>query len=892
MHNKDSPAFMHDVISAAADRSLPPAVRQLALLTVKNSTICKHDERLLLPLKECLPALLDDEDVSKIAALVLADAVVRGNSNAWFGVYTDLTQPWRPTEPILRFLSIVAQDGEGEMCVAMTDAAICAAHSVAEGDFGNDPERIRHCFIIVGRVLAVVGVQRNENFSRAINTLFTATLSVGFVSFNGQHYPELEWSDRSFELECECLKFFTAICHAIATEDNEAAASIAQPLVARTLASLEGNLCAFAYHTLREGYDVHEGMETYSTKLIELLEECLTAPALVPFAIDVIRTGSWKQTEGDSLELVHQLLIGYGIASAKRIDDWVANPNTYVQDDDDRNVAIGHFARDSALSSLCLLARHGALSTVIQVLSRILFSADGSAFAASLSSLGDQHATQWRLRESALCAVEMLIVRCKTKRFLAVGVDSMDELAQHVVAEDVLGHHGQPVAPIMQCRALAFLGTLLSKSASLLSADTITHLTGVLLPACASTIADNSTMPLLTMAAIRLLHPLLRKAPINDIIAGSGQIATALVGFIERPGVSAEVLYYALEALQVHASRSPISDGLERTPVVLCRAWKTNMNDPNLGELVVDVFSALTVGHSVCEESFHECLPWLAEVMQGCDDVGSMFLIPSILDIVGRVLRVGSLAIAGATYEVLLPPLFHLTLTNEDTSIVPCALRCIASVIERAGYADAAGFTVEILPSALVVPPGLPSLDEAPESAPLPDIVAAVLITVLGADRKPLALTRSGKSMSTLFAFVAGLNHPRTRDILLAFVQRAAGSRADYELQQVLYPLVCWINRDPEAALKAFPHTPPPPPPPRAVFFQKLLGHLQFFDGAALSAGVDLALGCMSTHDQDLDLVLKNTFVTMLAGGQQVLDQRAGGSVRCAREGAGCAARR
>ena len=71
MSNRDSAAFMLDVLNVACDTSYPAPVRQLGLLTIKNSAICLTDDRLVPALQNGLPGLLSDPAVARIVAVVL-----------------------------------------------------------------------------------------------------------------------------------------------------------------------------------------------------------------------------------------------------------------------------------------------------------------------------------------------------------------------------------------------------------------------------------------------------------------------------------------------------------------------------------------------------------------------------------------------------------------------------------------------------------------------------------------------------------------------------------------------------------------------------------------------------------------------------------------------------
>jgi len=233
------------------------------------------------------------------------------------------------------------------------------------------------------------------------------------------------------------------------------------------------------------------------------------------------------------------------------------------------------------------------------------------------------------------------------------------------------------------------------------------------------------------------------------------------------------------------------------------------------------------------------CLPWLAEVLQGHDDPSSMCVVPYILDIIARVLRRGTANAAAAAFTVLLQPLCLLTLSNEDSAVVGSALRCIASVIERAGFADAGSLCVEILPSSLSVPPGLPGLDEEPTSTPLPDVAAAVLFTVLDADRRESTLMNSGRSLYRLFGLLAWVGHPRTGEVATALVERTSSLRTDMVLQEVLFPLLRLFCDAPAQAMQSFGDAN------CARFFGLVFSRMHFFDGASLAISVDVAQGCI-----------------------------------------------
>jgi hypothetical protein len=206
---------------------------------------------------------------------------------------------------------------------------------------------------------------------------------------------------------------------------------------------------------------------------------------------------------------------------------------------------------------------------------------------------------------------------------------------------------------------------------------------------------------------------------------------------------------------------------------------------------------------------------------------------------------------------VLLQPLCLLTLNNEDSAVVGSALRCIASVIDRAGFDGAGAISVEILPSSLCVPPGLPGLDEEPTSAPLPDVAAAVLFTVLAADRRESTLMNSGRSLYRLLGLLAWVGHARTPEVASAFVERTTSLRTDMVLQEVLYPLLRLFSDAPAMTMQSFGDAN------CARFFGLVFSRMHFFDGAPLAISVDVAQGCIEMAGE---LGLTDAMVTLGAG--------------------------
>ena len=498
--------------------------------------------------------------------------------------------------------------------------------------------------------------------------------------------------------------------------------------------------------------------------------------------------------------------------------DWALDPNAFLKGEEDRGDCVSLAVRDAAAEACDQLVRRFGVPAW-----GAIFGACTAVLAANAIPPSD--APLWVASEASLFLLSAVLQRraAVVKTAPPAAHEALVALASSVTTVYLTPGALPPGATsaFLVARALLFFRPLIASCATFVPAEQMAQ--QLLAPAVATLNTDGGADPLVVCAAALLLSRIVPRCPKADAAAGAAEGLAAAVRLAN--GCDHELLYQLLELALLWLRRcgpafAPTLAGLEGSPAALMAVWKAQMEDPNVAELIVDLFGFLLKRCPQTHVGFAPLLPWFASTLGGFESLAAMCAIPSVLAIVRDLVSYGSDAAITEVGNTLLGPLCRLLLNSDDSGVANAASSTLAALLRRLGSA-VFSCTVPMPPSHLsagaVEADALPPLDEEDVAVPVATAMVAVAAKMLSPAVKEFTLLNAGAFFKELVPVVAageggigglmggggGGGGGSLARFLTALADRAATVRMDATLQEVMLPIACILAGPPSAQTAA-----------------------------------------------------------------------------------------
>lgn len=534
----------------------------------------------------------------------------------------------------------------------------------------------------------------------------------------------------------------------------------------------------------------------FVAKRWSLFECLLRLPSLRMVIVDVVKASN-------VLPFL-QLLMSYAYLDAAECEEWGADPNAYLRGEEDRDDGVGWTVRDTVVFVFqrCIkLLGPLFVRTSLEHLHSLIFATD---------------CTQpWRDREVALFFME-LFVKNSRKELVAYGAADFMPLISLVIQRDAV-----VAVPVLAARALSLLGVLLNfVKTTGANAASISEVCAMTLPQAVSSLGPNS-QPLLRAVACKLLLDLLPLFDV-DLLVSSYEVhgAAALLALISTAETNGEFLYLVLDVFKSWTKRIRLSGMAatasaslfpQATYPVLFQCWRTNIQDPNIGDSVVDALREAVFFPSADPGLLPELL-WMRAILCGRCAVEEFCSAPHVIRVLYAIFRNGSDAAASEAAQLMLEHLCHLLLSTDESGILEAASTCFVALLERCPNEKC--ITVFATPSLVraaleetlpldeassVLRSPLPCFDEERVSFPLTTVFLAVLVRMLHDRQKEVALFNVSLPLVAVVERAPSFSAAEVRHLIRAIVCRLTSVRTDTAAEQLIIPLGSLLRLYPDA---------------------------------------------------------------------------------------------
>jgi hypothetical protein len=377
----------------------------------------------------------------------------------------------------------------------------------------------------------------------------------------------------------------------------------------------------------------------------------------------------------------------------------------------------------------------------------------------------------------------------------------VQSIVSNILENDFLPH----VCTVVRCRSLMLLRALIKQLRKRDHAVAF-ELSAMLMAPTVATLLNSPTNLLLCSSAVSLLSSVAPMCTPDHSTSASG--LHGLLEFISQPRVDADLLYVSLETLSCWIKKcSSDTPGVGQVPDALFDCWRRNVRDPNVGELVEMVFSAV-IPFSSCEDALRQRIPWIADVLAGQASVVELCAAPHLIKIVALVIQRGGSSLAQCVLS-LLSPLCRLLITSEDTSVIGASADCLSALLGRAEALDGIHVTLSstIMESHFAgltaVAPRLTeayvsverpvspiaSLDGDDVSVPVHDALVVIAEVLLGERRGEIGLLSSGRLLLSIAERSPLFSVEHINRFIGAITARIPKLRTDSAVQELVQPL-------------------------------------------------------------------------------------------------------
>lgn len=411
--------------------------------------------------------------------------------------------------------------------------------------------------------------------------------------------------------------------------------------------------------------------------------------------------GIFGHDENDSMKALFRLILHYSSLSNAEAVKLASDANLFLKEEEERMIDLPITLRDRTLHTCVLGVKTlGARFAycVVDVIAAVLLAPD--------------HEGGVREREAALFLLYFVLKECRKKRFLKSLASSSSNFSSLLVSITTTiiqrdASHGSN--PLQVARALFLLPRVLS-FLSLLKVDS-TAVTRELAVLCIATLPQlslSSAEILVKVSTLKCIFNFTSLCTLNELSVVVQNSFPSMTGLLSDPHWEGECLYVVLETmtrlLQTHRRRLASTKGKGQT--VLCpedvrgglpplsgiflplmECWSLHLADPNIGELIHDVFKELVhCSHldptTSQDPSLFSFLQWMGGMLQSKD--GGEYIARRISEMLIDLFRephfVGILA---EVAQIVLRPLSELVLSTDFSSLQNSLLKCLTYLLEQ-----------------------------------------------------------------------------------------------------------------------------------------------------------------------------------------------------------------
>eukprot|EP00742_Colponemidia_sp_Colp-10_P016250 GILJ01018601.1.p1 GENE.GILJ01018601.1~~GILJ01018601.1.p1 ORF type:complete len:819 (-),score=135.97 GILJ01018601.1:53-2428(-) len=565
---------------------------------------------------------------------------------------------------------------------------------------------------------------------------------------------------------------------------------------------------------------------TIDEEVIESVKRCSSTrwDFISSFFRSKIRSAAILEDPNNSAQYLAHIpgvALQYCILTTSQQAEWALDANSFLKGEEDREDEVSGVVRDVAAEACQqLLKRAGAAAWT-------------TLFDLCQSVLLDQTAS-WSAKEAALYLLSACIgTRINViKQAPAENHSALFELAGSIVSNDLSSNvNGHLVA-----RALLFFRSVVRTCGGIMPTQRIAL---QLLSPAVQTLQSRD--PIIACSAVLLLTKMVARCPRADVTAHSTTALQSILNLAQ--GSDHELLYMLLELVLAWLKASDIRhvSCAAEVPLAVLSIWQRQLEDPNVAELVVDLFSYMLKRAPQSHDGFAPLLPWMSSALGGTESLTAMCAIPSVLVVVRDMIKHGSDGVIANVGNVLLGALCRLLLNTEDSGVTNAASSTLAFLIRRLGSA-VFHCTVQIPASHLnttaAADGALPPLDEEDTAVPVANAMQAIAAKMLSPQTREYTLLNAGSFLKELVPVVAASQG--LPQFLLTLVDRALTLQMDSTFQELALPISLMLEQQCEAALATLDDSGRLVP-----YFEAWLPKQKVFDGKLVLRHTTLAMAAV-----------------------------------------------
>lgn len=519
--------------------------------------------------------------------------------------------------------------------------------------------------------------------------------------------------------------------------------------------------------------------------------------------------------EGENMKVLFNLILHYSFLSNTDAIRLTADANTFLKEEDDRVVELSITLRDHT-ANVC--------SILIRTLGPHFVTCALDSIASVLTA--DAQQSSAREREAALFLLFFVIEECRKKKILTFFVSNSSAFSPLLLSLTTTIIHRDATngtSPLQVARALFLLPRVLSLL-SMLQVDTssIKREFATLCVATLPQLSFSSAQLLVKVSAIKCIFNFTPLCTLDELSLIFFTSFSSMSALLKDPHWTEDCLYVVLETmtrlLQAYRRRSTSRTKEQSTSSCLntagrkeltflsgtCQSimecWKLHVADPNIGELIRDVFKefiqcSLPSPISRVDASFSSFMHWMGEMLQTKGE--GRYIARTIIEMLMDLLQgCQFMEIYEEIIEVVLNPLVDLILSTDFASLLMQTLRCFARLLKECPISNVVTICAQIHLMQNCVGEEthatsrmIPSSVEGYGVYPVTTVVTAVVLRILGPSVSEAELLGVNCSLRVLIDKIQEFSHAETTQIAQAITTRLHEVRSTMVAQELLIPL-------------------------------------------------------------------------------------------------------